>query len=223
MIPLLYPIALLEPLTTTCPRDNVKHNARLLLLSVTVALSFYPFLSRCIHAFDVSPIGNDEGSEVSPIDWSAIEDMCFPQKYRHLGETTTYRSLNGLELTASLIMYLFSFWLLAGLPKTHYRRNERSKGSQESEVNLSWRDRVNRWFSNRPIVAMVPLFVVVGLSIPLLWVVFTLRKVQEEMSENMGQEYTGKKWGFGQIVSIVLFIPVAVEMGYKWRFGLVHE
>ncbi|EKJ70973.1 hypothetical protein FPSE_08832 [Fusarium pseudograminearum CS3096] len=220
MMPLLYPIALLEPLTKRCPRDNVKHNSRLLLLSTTVALSFYPFLSRCIYAFSVSPIGNGEGSEVSSIDWSTIEDMCFPKKYRHLGKTMTYRSLNGLELTASLIVYLFSFWLLAGLPKMHSRLIEKTIADQGLEAEPSWRERVNRWFSDRPFVAVVPLFVVVGLSVPLLWVIFTLRKVQEDMSENMGQEYAGNEWGFGQIVSIVLFIPVAVEMAYQWRFGL---
>ncbi|PTD08745.1 hypothetical protein FCULG_00010738 [Fusarium culmorum] len=223
MMPLLYPIALLEPLTKTCPRDNVKHNSRLLLLSTTVALSFYPFLSRCVYAFSVSPIGNGEGSEVSSIDWSTIEDMCFPQKYRHLGETMTYRSLNGLELTASLLVYLFSFWLLAGLPKMHSRLIEKTIVGQGSEAEPSWRERVNRWFSDRPVVAVVPLFVLVGLSVPLLWVIFTLRKVQEEMSGSMGQEYAGNEWGFGQIVSIVLFIPVAVEMAYQWRFGLAYE
>ncbi|CEI70069.1 hypothetical protein FVEN_g10632 [Fusarium venenatum] len=223
MMPLLYPVALLEPRTKTCPRDNVKHNARLLLLSLIIALSFYPFLSRCIHAFDVSPIGNGEGSEVSSTNWSAIEDMCFPQEYRHLGETMTYRSLNGLELTASLIAYLFSFWLLAGLPKTHPHLNEKAQEGQESGVEPSWRELVNVWFSDRPVAAMVPLFVVVGLSVPLLSVIFTLRKVQGNMSENMGQEYAGNEWGFGQIISIILFIPVAVDMGYQWRFGLAYE
>jgi hypothetical protein len=223
IVPLLYPIALLEPSTKTYPRDNVKHNARLLLLSLTIALSFYPFLSRCIHAFDVSPIGNGEGSEVSSTDWGVIEDMCFPQNYRHLGENITYRSLNGLELTASLLAYLFSFWLLAGLPKTHSHLNEKAQAGQRAGDELSWRDRVNVWFSDRPIFTVLPLFGVVGLSVPLLWVVFTLRKVQGEMSENMGQEYAGNEWGFGQIVSIVLFIPVAVEMAYRWRFGPAYD
>jgi hypothetical protein len=65
----------------------------------------------------------------------------------------------------------------------------------------------------------VPLFAVVGLSVPLLWVIFTLRRLQEEMSEDMGQEYNGKDWGFGQIVSVVLCIPVGVEMAYRWRFA----
>ncbi|KAF5986210.1 hypothetical protein FCOIX_1698 [Fusarium coicis] len=219
MMPLLYPVALLEPAAKSNMRANIKHNARLLLLSVTVALSFYPFLSRCIHAFDISPIGEGQDSEVSPTDWSVVEDMCFPAEYRNIGRSTTFKSLNGLELTASLSTYLFMFWLLAGLPGTCYDRDEKVKDAKEAEDKTSWREHVNEWFSDRPLVAILPLLVFVGLTIPLLVVIFTLRNVQEQMSESMGEKYNGNYWGFGQIVSIILFIPVGVEMAYRWRFG----
>ncbi|TXB98401.1 hypothetical protein FocTR4_00013138 [Fusarium oxysporum f. sp. cubense] len=158
MMPLLYPIAL-----------------------VTVALSFYPFLSRCIHAFDISPIGEGKGSEVSPTDWSVVEDMCFPAEYRDIGRSTTFKSLNGLELTVSLITYIFTFWLLAGLPGTCYDHDEKAKDAKEAEDKTSWRERVNKWFGDRPLVAILPLLVLVGWTIPLLWVIFTLRNVQEQM------------------------------------------
>ncbi|KAF4955200.1 hypothetical protein FGADI_4782 [Fusarium gaditjirri] len=219
MMPLLYPVALLEPAAKTSTRANIKHNARLLLLSVTVALSFYPFLSRCIHAFGISPIGEGKGSEVSSTDWSVVEDMCFPEEYRNIGRSTTFKSLNGLELTASMITYISTFWLLAGLPGTCYGHDEKAEEAKEAEDKTSWRERVNKWFSDRPLVAVLPLLVFAGLTIPLLWVIFTLRNVQEQMSENMGEKYDGNYWGFGQIVSIILFIPVGVEMAYRWRFG----
>ncbi|KAF9769394.1 hypothetical protein IL306_013192 [Fusarium sp. DS 682] len=222
MVPLLYPVALLEPMVKTNARANVKHNARLLLLSITVALSFYPFLSRCIHAFDVSPIGEGKGAEVSPTDWSAVEDMCFPAEYRDIGRTSIFKTLNGLELTASLITYMHTLWLLAGLPSACYGYDEKTKDAKERDHKSSWRERVNKWFSDRPLVTIFPLLVLFSLTIPLLWVIFTLRKVQEQMSEDMRDEYAGNDWGFGQIVSIVLFIPVVVEMAYRWRFRSVY-
>ncbi|KAJ0145805.1 Kynurenine 3-monooxygenase [Fusarium oxysporum f. sp. albedinis] len=222
MMPLLHPIALLEPIAKNSTRANIKHNARLLLLSVTVALSFYPFLSRCIHAFDISPIGEGKGSEASPTDWSVVEDMCFPAEYRDIGRSTTFKSLNGLELTVSLITYIFTFWLLAGLPGTCYDHDEKAKDAKEAEDKTSWRERVNKWFGDRPLVAILPLLVLVGWTIPLLWVIFTLRNVQEQMSENMVEEYDGNYCGFGQIVSIILFIPVGVELTYRSRFSSVH-
>jgi hypothetical protein len=64
-------------------------------------------------------------------------------------------------------------------------------------------------------------FAVIGQSVRLLWVIVMLRKDQEQTSENMGQEYGGNEWGSGQIVFIILFIPVAVEVAYWWRFGPV--
>ncbi|KAM0245386.1 hypothetical protein ACHAP5_005469 [Fusarium lateritium] len=223
MIPLLYPLALLEPVAKTSTRSNMKHNTRLLLLSMMVSLSFYPFLSKCIHAYDVSPIGNSKDSEVSLAEWGVIEDMCFPREYSNRGTTTTYNSLNALELTASLLIYVSSIWLLAGLPNTYYNCEEESAHSQKQRDKPSWRRRVNGWVSNRPSLAMMILFAVVGLSVPLLWAIFTTRKLQKEMSENMGQEYNGQEWGFGQIVSIMLFIPVGVEMAYQWRFMPAYE
>ncbi|KAM5342887.1 hypothetical protein ACJ41O_013853 [Fusarium nematophilum] len=221
MMPLLYPVALLEPPAGSTIGDT-RHNARLLLLSVTVSLSFYPFLSRCIHAFGASPIGDGEGAEVSRPDWGAVERMCFPDRFESLRESSTWKALEGLELTASLITYLFTFWLLAGLPSTRYVPDEPRKGQYNPERELSWRERVNKWFSPRPYFAVVPLLAIIGLAIPLLYVIFRLRKLQEELSENTGEDYAGKDWGFGQVVSIVLFVPVGVEMAYRWRFGPAH-
>ncbi|KAI1021696.1 hypothetical protein LB503_013276 [Fusarium chuoi] len=148
--------------------------------------------------------------------------MCFPEKYRDIGRSTTFKSLNGLELTASLIAYIFTFWLLAGLPGTCYGHDEKAKDAKGAEDKASWRERVNKWFSDRPLVAVLPLFVFVGLTIPLLVAIFTLRNVQEQISENMGENYDGNYWGFGQIVSIILFTPVGVEMVYRWRFGAAY-
>ncbi|KAF4996716.1 hypothetical protein FDECE_12315 [Fusarium decemcellulare] len=216
MMPLLYPVALLEPEPEPdSSADDVRHNARLLLLSSTVSLSIYPFLSRCIHAFGQSPIGNRKGSEVTPNDWGKVALMCFPGSFKDLTKSTTWKALPGLELTASLITYLFTFWLLAGLHAP--RGNE--KGQQRPKESLSWRERVKKWFGKRLLVSILPLVVIFSLAVPLLVVIFRLRKLQEDLSDNMGEEYEGQNWGFGQIVSIVLFFPVVVEMGYRWRFG----
>ncbi|KAJ3526278.1 hypothetical protein NM208_g11271 [Fusarium decemcellulare] len=220
MMPLLYPVALLEPdPDPDSSADDVRHNARLLLLSSTVSLSFYPFLSRCIHAFGQSPIGNRKDSDVTPDDWGKVALMCFPGSFKDLTKSTTWKALPGLELTASLITYLFTFWLLAGLPSISHAPRGNGKGQKRPKESLSSRERVKKWFGDRLLVAILPLVVIFSLAVPLLVVIFRLRKLQEDLSENMGEEYEGQNWGFGQIVSIVLFFPVVVEMAYRWRFG----
>ncbi|KAM0420668.1 hypothetical protein ACHAPT_011584 [Fusarium lateritium] len=222
MMPLLYPVALLEPQKRNINRD-VRHNARLLLFSVTIALSFFPFLSRCIHGFGPSPIGTGSNKKVDPEDWGKVEKMCFPGGFSDLKKDPTWKALTGLELTASLITYLFALWLLSGLPNTRYIPNEDTKGYKGVEKVLSWRERVAGWFEDRRFYAIVPLLAIIGLTIPLVVMIFTLRDLQKELSDDMGQTYEGDNWGFGQIVSIVLFVPVGVDMAYWWRFGSAYE
>ncbi|RSL78908.1 hypothetical protein CEP51_007799 [Fusarium floridanum] len=222
MMPLLYPAALLEPEERNVNRD-VRHNSRLLLLSVTLALSFFPFISRCIHAFGPSPIGDGPDSEVSEKLWGRVEKMCFPGGFEDLKEDMTWKALPGLELTASLITYLFAFWLLSGLPNTRYIPDEDTKGYKGVEKVISWRERVMQWFEHRRRYAIVPLLALIGFTIPLIVIIFTLRDLQKDLADYMEQAYEGDSWGFGQIVSIVLFLPVGVDMAYWWRFGSAYE
>ncbi|KAI8668893.1 hypothetical protein NCS57_00702500 [Fusarium keratoplasticum] len=224
MMPLLYPAALLEPE----PEDrnenrDVRHNSRLLLLSVTLALSFFPFLSRCMHAFGPSPIGDGSNSKVSDENWAKVASMCFTGGFADLKDDMTWKALPGLELTASLTTYLFAFWLLSGLPNTRYIPDKDTKGHRGVEKILSWRERVAKWFEHRRRYAIVPLLALIGFTIPLIVMIFTLRDLQKQLADYMNHTYEGDDWGFGQIVSIVLFVPVGVDMAYWWRFGSSYE
>ncbi|KAF7544650.1 hypothetical protein G7Z17_g9788 [Cylindrodendrum hubeiense] len=183
LLPLLYPVALLEG----GRGGEARHNARLLLLSVTVALSFYPFMSRCFHAFGESPIGDGKYDDVSTDDWQHVETMCFPGGLGGLTEfmeSTTYKALNGLELAINLIIYLFTFWLMASLPGSHYPPGEKP-GMQKS---LARRERVNDWFGQRRFIAALPLFTIIGLAVPLLWVIFRMRILQKDLAESLGEK-----------------------------------
>lgn len=150
--------------------------------------------------------------------------LCFADGLDRLRGNGMYEALAGLELAASLVAYLFSFWLLASLPLGRYWSvrdgDEVGKDAKRKGTRiLSARDRVNRWFGERPALAAAPLLVVVGLAAPMLWAIFDLRGLQKELADSTSVGYTGNEWGFGQIVSIVLFVAVGVAMVYRWRFG----
>ena len=229
LLPLLYPAALLEAAGPDDEEDDdeeegEEHNARLLLLSLTVALSFYPFLSRCLHSFGQGMIGDGDGAVVSVGRWREVESLCFADGLDRLRGNGMYEALAGLELAASLVTYLFSFWPRAGLLLGQHCSGRDGDaaggdGGRKGMGVLSARDRVNRWFSERPALAAAPLLVVVGLAAPMLWAIFDLRGLQKELADSTGVGYAGNEWGFGQIVSIVLFVPVGVAMVYRWRFG----
>ncbi|VUC21434.1 unnamed protein product [Clonostachys rosea] len=86
-------------------------------------------------------------------------------------------------------------------------------------LNLAAALRVGGWFRRHRIWAALLMLIPLGLAIPLLWVIFHLRGLQEELARNVGEDYGGNNWGFGQIVAVVLYLPVAVDMFYRGRFG----
>ncbi|CAM1509100.1 Fc.00g028390.m01.CDS01 [Cosmosporella sp. VM-42] len=215
MLPLLPPVALLEGVD-----GEERHNARLLLLTLTVALSFYPFLSRCIHAFEKPPIGNGGDAKVSTEDWSKVEKVCFGDELNGLRNSGTYKATKGLQLATSLLIYLFALWLLSGIMNQHYPPPGTSQKQGWLQRLVYRRRRVSERFGG---FGGIPLVAMLGLAVPLLWVIFQFRDVQKALAQNLQQSYLGNTWGFGQIVSVVIFVPVAVEMGYRWRFGGGNE
>lgn len=216
LLPLLYPTALLERL-----RDGgMKHNRRLVLLSVTAALSFYPFLSRCMHAYAKGPISNSADAKVQTKRWRHLEEMCFSDGLDGLRDNPVYKALDEISLASGLAIYLATLWLVAALPVARYRDTPklRRRGGPTNGRLTAFRERTRRWFGTHKIVACLPLALMVAAGGLLLHVVFVLRDVQRSVAETTGQAYQGDHWGFGQIAAIVLFLPVGVEMAYERRF-----
>jgi hypothetical protein len=48
------------------------------------------------------------------------------------------------------------------------------------------------------------------------WAFFRLRRFQSDMNEAAGAEFPDGHWTFGQIVSVVVFFPVVVEVFFLW-------
>jgi hypothetical protein len=55
------------------------------------------------------------------------------------------------------------------------------------------------------------------------WAFFRFRRLQSDMIGAAGGSFPDEKWTFGQIVAVVTFIPVVVEVGFLWsRRSLYH-
>jgi magnesium-transporting ATPase (P-type) len=48
------------------------------------------------------------------------------------------------------------------------------------------------------------------------WAFFRLRQFQSEMIEAAGGKFPDEQWTFGQIVAVVVFLPVAIEVLFQW-------
>lgn len=49
------------------------------------------------------------------------------------------------------------------------------------------------------------------------WAFFRMRDVQSVMVGATGESFSDGQWTFGQIVAVLVFVPVAVEVVFVWR------
>lgn len=53
-------------------------------------------------------------------------------------------------------------------------------------------------------------------SIPLFWALVTLRMWQREFAASLGEQSESDVWSFGQIIAVVVFLPVLNELLYQY-------
>ncbi|KAK1493852.1 hypothetical protein CTAM01_09313 [Colletotrichum tamarilloi] len=228
ILPLLYPVALL-PLELFHPesdrqarqnrkmrQDQRRRDFSLMLFALVCVLFFYPFLSQCIHNWAPLRVGEGKGGNgktyVTDEEWERIRNMCF-------GEVTKFTisehwALAVCEMMASLLIFLFMLWHAMELGVRRLQTQDRYIGEERQRtVTLSRTQRfVERAWASQSLVQALLLFVPLFLGCVLLWCVFRLRSIQAAAASNMGSEYAGDDWGFGQIVGIIIFAPVPAEM-----------
>ncbi|KAG9256687.1 uncharacterized protein F5Z01DRAFT_748304 [Emericellopsis atlantica] len=143
MLPLLYPIVLLN-----ATDEPAKHNMRVFLLNVAASLSFYTFVSRCIHWFSNTPMRTSDGDVIYMDDWVEVESICFSDGLRGLKKNRVYGSIGAVGLSAMIIVYLFTFWQNLGL-----------LGSRHLAGRSRWQDLIfqhhvwRQWLSRHPYYA----------------------------------------------------------------------
>jgi hypothetical protein len=51
------------------------------------------------------------------------------------------------------------------------------------------------------------------------WAFFRIRMLQKSMTEAAGGNFPDEQWTFGQIVAVIVFLPVVTEIAFLWRRG----
>ncbi|KAF6827402.1 hypothetical protein CMUS01_09024 [Colletotrichum musicola] len=230
VLPVLYPVALLPtrlfqanfevdkkppggpPKKTTEPR-----NVRFTLFSLLAVLFFYPFLSQCIHNWAPSRVGEGNGPAGETLathdEWAKVGEMCFREV-----EVLSYNELWVLaifEIIASIVIFLFAIWLLIGAGARTLLAQDRAFGEERrlTVALLKIQGIEGLWKRNLWVqVAMLPVPAI--LAGPLLWCIFRLRGMHSVALKGLELEYTGNEWGFGQVVGIIMFAPVVIDMGF---------
>ncbi|KAF8860938.1 hypothetical protein BDZ45DRAFT_724229 [Acephala macrosclerotiorum] len=203
MLPLLYPMVVLAYI------DSEKINYRLFLFCGCWLLFFYTFISQMIGDFGPSQIGTGNGGGgvtiITTDEWNTLTTLCLT-RVQPLSNAEQ-RVLSGFGAAGSLLVTLYGLasllWFIGERLLPDYAETIR-KRTTTFVSEKQWR---------RYIIATV-LVLVPTLTIPQLWGVLRLRGIQKALADATNNAYVDNQWTFGQVVAVMLFTPVATEMGF---------
>jgi len=209
LIPLIPPLILLSAAT---PSIRTRRTYRLLLFALAVTPSTGPFLEQSIRNFGPSEIGEGKGdggkTYVTDKEWGAINTLCFGG----IVYTTDNEDyiLSIFQMAGSLFVFLFTvgFSIPTILQQIRYVFGEENPFQQRFGGWVDWASGICWLRAMRWALLGLPFC----LAVPLLWGFWRLRGLQAQLSASMGAEYRADEWGFGQVMAITVFVPVAAEM-----------
>lgn len=177
---------------------------RVLLFSVCWASAVYPFLSRMIESFGDSMIGDGPNDVLSNAEWHTIEAICLAGT--DPPSDAKLRLINGTGIMTFLMLsaLAISKIVVSGVRRHHVKLIERYAGPAIRFQS------VIRAFKSA-IVASAPF-----LSAFLIGSYFELQQFQSRIVYAVGIENSDSQWGFGQVVSVIVFLPVLVEALFGW-------
>jgi len=242
IIPLMYPIAMLgfwnrTPRTSARPSgdeaqaDDRKMRGRresrvVALYCFVMVLFVYPLLSQLANNWKPSEIGvgkaPDNKPDVAADELVELFDVCFRGAKPLSAREDSI--LAGFEVAASAIIVLFTIWTVANAMISATPRGAKPQNSivagilraKESTTRL-WEQLQPSWIN--PIVFEIFLLVLpIALAGGLLWGIFRIREAQKTIAEATGNSYKDNEWTFGQVVAIIMFMPILSDMVYSWWY-----
>ena len=217
LLPLLYPLLMLGIVVSRASEKELeeaectksRHEFRFYLFCICWCLFLYTFISRMIGDYAPSQVGEGAGeggvTVITADEWDTLTNLCLTGVPMLSDKETTV--MESFGAAGSIILSLFVIcpfiWTFVQI------------------FNLRVVDRLERYFStlaerktmrslgSRALLLLIPL-----LTIPEIWGVFRVRNAQQALSGAIGNEYTDNQWTFGQVVAVVIFAPVVIEVGY---------
>jgi hypothetical protein len=205
MLPLLCPMLLLE---YTHKKGS---NYRLFLFCGCWLLFCYAFMSQMIGDYGPGQIGPDAGlgqpNAATNEEWNKLNSVCLagvsylsPREQKVL---EGFGAAGSSLVIACGLTCLIWFIVKRQGPK-------RAQDFQEKVLPLLREERRARY------LVWCLIAIILTLSIPQLRGILRIRGIQQELSNVTSSVYTDNQWSFGQVVAVMLFAPVFIEVGYLW-------
>lgn len=218
LLPLLYPLMMLgifvskgsEKELEAAETTRSRHDFRFYLFSICWCLFLYTFISRMIGDYAPTQVGEGAGEGGATIittdEWDTLTSLCLADIQTLSDDETNV--IEAFGATGSIILSLFVIspilwtFMQSLSPKFVDRVGRRFSTLQERRGMES--------LGSRVVLVLIPL-----LTIPEIWGVLRIRSVQQALSNSLGSGYTDNEWTFGQVVAVVIFAPVIVDMAYQ--------
>jgi len=204
-----------------------RQDLRFLSFVICWAMAFCPFFSRMSGTFGKiyvhcvvlkaeyitgqSRIGDGRDSSISTADWRLIENVCFRDVQR------IERPLETLLTACGIMSYLLLSAIVIGKIAWTLTEEYRARWfvwtTKPGRISQAW---ISRCYTTMCAI-------VLALLIIQFWGFYRVRQVQKDMTLAAGGDFSDGEWTFGQIVAVIVFLPVFVELAFVWRQDSRHE
>lgn len=181
-----------------------RQTLRLGTICVSWILFMYTFLARMIAAFGPSQISTSEDAVIAPSQWEIIVQMCFGGAEEL--SASQRRVIDAFSIGGSLFISLMILGLLV------WSFFEGRKGALYIR---KWSNMISRRLSRNTVkVALVLNLALWGP--PQIWAISCFRTAQARLARSVNDVNLDNNWSFGQIISLVVFLPVFIDFAYSF-------
>jgi hypothetical protein len=203
-------------LVCSCGAKLDRPEVRLSITCISWALFLYTFMSRMISDFGPSQIGvSKPGAQpavMSPGEAANVERLCWTDgSGLSKQEAIAFDVFTiGGSLFLSTVVVSTLIWVL--LTRRQPDMVQQWKRSGVFRVNIF--NLMSLEFARLLMVCNVFLW-----GVPQLWAILRFRAMQQALAVSIGSSDQDNSWSFGQIVAVVIFLPVLLEFAYVYMNG----
>lgn len=193
------------PVSTFCWQDTTdkRYEVRLCAIAFGFVLFLVTFICKMINTYSAGQIGSGSNAVLSDDEMEQIEQLCLAQGRQLSGAASTVIEIFSIGGSLWLAGSVLGALLRASIKGSDHHLVRRLK----SRLSFVGGDRV---------ILLLNLCALVVWSVPLYWALTTLRNIQGNFAEALGLENSNNEWSFGQILAVVVFVPVVIELWHQY-------
>jgi hypothetical protein len=203
ILPILL-ICLIRPKTSlTRSKSEEDRDLPLVWISVTWILFFFTFVSRMVSYYSKGQVGSGGQTVISIPEAKSIRDLCFQgvstvSAPEHLA--FEFFAIGGSLFTSILVILI----LVDGVGQK--RQLAWSTHFHDSAVFARLNTSAGRG---------VLIFNTIIWGAPQIWAIFRFRNFQSALARSVDRPNIDNEWSFGQIMAVVVFLPVPIQVVYE--------